>query len=472
MKKLLRLNPEIVKYLWMEFSMGRLVIVPGLALLIAVLLLTKDDSIHSAASNLWSAGLIGFIALGMVWGMKSAADSILDEHNDRTWDWQRLSGISPLRLAVGKLFGSTVFNWYCALICVVVLLIASALQGKLGTGFEHLIHLVIAMLTLHSFMLILALNTIRRTDSRQKVKSVPLMISGFVALSILVRFGYDLLDEGILAGMDGTTSTTTQRWYGLYVSDAWYALISGVFYLLWMFAGVYRSLRAELRFSDLPTWWVAFLVSHFLLHLGLTGGGADYFNLGALPATGSSLMFMIMLMYVLALREPKDVMHWRSIIAELHKGNFNGALRIMPLWAVTLPLVAVFGLMAVIQFSTTGVWESISGLVELTVDQQSIHYLLAIFASVMGLMARDMIVIQYLGIAKFPKRTTLGAVIYLFLAYCVFPLLIPTFYLKTILLPIPVVPPLLLALAPWSLTVVAWLLLRSKWSAINSAVTK
>ena len=49
-----------------------------------------------------------------------AADSVLDEVNDNTWDFQKLSALSPWSLAFGKLFGSTIYCWYGGLIAFAV----------------------------------------------------------------------------------------------------------------------------------------------------------------------------------------------------------------------------------------------------------------------------------------------------------------------------------------------------------------
>jgi hypothetical protein len=56
---------------------------------------------------------MAYIAFGIItiwWGSRNASDSILNEINDHTWDWQQMSAQSPWRMTIGKIFGSTITN--------------------------------------------------------------------------------------------------------------------------------------------------------------------------------------------------------------------------------------------------------------------------------------------------------------------------------------------------------------------------
>jgi pimeloyl-ACP methyl ester carboxylesterase len=68
--------------------------------------------------TIYRAGIIVLLfgVLTILWGTRLAANSILDEMADKTWDWQRLSILSPWTMTWGKLFGATAFAWYGGLV--------------------------------------------------------------------------------------------------------------------------------------------------------------------------------------------------------------------------------------------------------------------------------------------------------------------------------------------------------------------
>jgi len=57
----------------------------------------------------------------VVWGTRNAALSVVGEIRDRTWDGQRLSR-SRRHHDLGKLFGSTITNWFGGAICLAVIM--------------------------------------------------------------------------------------------------------------------------------------------------------------------------------------------------------------------------------------------------------------------------------------------------------------------------------------------------------------
>ena len=55
---------------------------------------------------------------------------MVGEIRDRTWDGQRLSSLGAGTMIWGKLFGSTIFNWFGGAICLAVILVD--LMGNRG----------------------------------------------------------------------------------------------------------------------------------------------------------------------------------------------------------------------------------------------------------------------------------------------------------------------------------------------------
>ena len=192
MNKLLRWNAEFAKNVWLEISTQRLLAMPAIIFLIILLIFMNVSSTTDANSTLKYVSIGGFVFLGMLWGIKSASNSILDEYNEKTWDWQKMSIIGAWKLTVGKLFGSTIYNWYSALICLVIYLFTCLQDGTLDQGLPNAALLILSMISLHGIIILMALQLIRKSDGRIKVKSNRVFIIAFLlfgSVSRLIFFG-------------------------------------------------------------------------------------------------------------------------------------------------------------------------------------------------------------------------------------------------------------------------------------------
>jgi hypothetical protein len=87
-----------------------------LALALTASSLTAGGYISSATS---SFAEFLFVVIVVLWGTRAAAQSIVGEIRDKTWDLQRLSAIGPWEMVWGKLFGSTLLMWFGGAICLV-----------------------------------------------------------------------------------------------------------------------------------------------------------------------------------------------------------------------------------------------------------------------------------------------------------------------------------------------------------------
>ena len=110
------MNPEFRRNLWLEFSDQRLVAMPvimGALFLLAFLFNGRELDQHTGMVASFT-----YIVLIFLWGTRLAAESVLHEVNNRTWDLQRMSAIGAWQMAWGKLFGATAYAWYGAFICL------------------------------------------------------------------------------------------------------------------------------------------------------------------------------------------------------------------------------------------------------------------------------------------------------------------------------------------------------------------
>ena len=110
------MNPELQRNLWLEVTPHRLWMIPLVLLATAALTWPPGETLMLTA-------LVGFT---MIWGPRQAADAVIDEARERTWDIQRMASLHPWSMTWGKLAGATVMSWYGAAWCGAILLAAAA----------------------------------------------------------------------------------------------------------------------------------------------------------------------------------------------------------------------------------------------------------------------------------------------------------------------------------------------------------
>ena len=110
------MNPEFQRNLWLEAGPRRLAWtgVVLAALYGSVLLLARDHAVWA----LGGAGAAVFVASSLIWGARAAGGAVAEEVRQRTWDFQRLSALTPWEMAWGKLFGATLAQWFGGAICL------------------------------------------------------------------------------------------------------------------------------------------------------------------------------------------------------------------------------------------------------------------------------------------------------------------------------------------------------------------
>ena len=413
MKAILKWNAELAKSIWLELSMQRLIAMPAIIGLISLLIITSASH-DEVRSMLHYVAIGGIVLLGMLWGVKTSADAILDEYNEKTWDWQKMSVIGPWKLAWGKLFGSTIYNWYGAGICFLIYILTSFGADDPLKELKIGLLLLIGMISVHGLMILISLQMIRKNDGRSKIKSNRIFISGLLVVGFVSRlFSASFFDS----------FETSLSWYGLVSGGIDITIVGAIFYCCWIVAGLYRAMRAELQFSDAPVWWVAFMLSSFFMHygyfapvekLGFAGGVS-----AALFLTFSEFLFLL---YFMALSEPKDIVNFRLLETSWTSGNRKTFFQNLPLWLTSLPLVFIFGILAVVfmnmAFAGSQVEDFLKSL-HIRSSGKSYMGMIAIF----GFVLRDLGILLLLNFSDRRKRADSALLIYLLLLYVLLPLL-------------------------------------------------
>ena len=416
MEKILKWNPEFAKNIWLEFSLQRLIALPAIVLLIVFAVFSQTNDIDEGMKSLHYVSMAGFIIIGLLWGIKTSSDAILDEYNDKTWDWQKMSLIGPWKLTIGKLFGSTIYNWYGALICWILFMISGGYMSTWEMEFKTGILMIISMIATHGLMILISVQMVKKADGRTKLKSNRIFIAGIIFLGFVGNIFSVALTESV-------SNSNNISWYGLNDNIQNLIILSSVFYTMWIVAGVYRSMRAELQFSDAPTWWILFIVSNTIFQFGLIATNPEM-NFAFKLATGFGFMFVqtLFITYILALTEPKDIVNFKLLIQSFQNKDFNLLFQNISLWTLTLQMVFIAGFLAVL-FCSIGI--QISSNIDILdkIKELNPNYLFIYLIAIFGFIIRDMGMLLYLNLSRTAKRADAAMIIYLIILYGLLPLL-------------------------------------------------
>ncbi len=107
-------------------------------------------------------------------------NSIYREKEQNTFDYQRVTRMTPLELALGKLFGAPVFTYFVFL-CLMPLAVFGAVMGKRPflTVVAAYAVLLVASLAVHTLALLISLLTIRGSHTAAILVLLVILASGF-----------------------------------------------------------------------------------------------------------------------------------------------------------------------------------------------------------------------------------------------------------------------------------------------------
>lgn len=315
------MNPELRRNLWLEITTHRLLAMPAV-LGLAFLALAAIDKPKAVEHVSW-LGLAGFSLITLLWGSRLAGNSIVDEMLDKTWDWQRLSTLSPWTMAWGKLFGSTAFAWYGGLICLGVFMVtasATNIRSPLQLGFS----LIFLAVTLHASAIAAALHTSRTTASthRRSIGILPLFLLLYIVPFAVAR----------ASGSKGAVI-----WYGIDVDGMSFLLASSIAFAAWAVTGAYRAMCQSLAVRTTPWVWVAFLMFVTAYSAGFatgeTGQDSRVSMVAALSFAG--LLTGLLFTYVMLFTEQTGPVVLRRVAQKIRLQQWTRAWQEVPCWPVT-----------------------------------------------------------------------------------------------------------------------------------------
>jgi hypothetical protein len=335
------MNPELLRNLWLEATPFRLVQI--VALLVVVLAVASAAPQNLLTPEGAATTLYWFFVV--LWGTRSAALSVVGEIRERTWDGQKLSAIAPGTMMWGKLLGATSANWFGGLLCLPVILIAAWRDAGPVTALCYGVILLALGLFAQAVALLSSLVLIRRNTGNWRLDTFLCQVAGIGA-----GFAYYSLWSSVDAfERSGTRSLI---WWGHEFNLTGFHFVSLMFFLGWALVGVWRAMRAELRFANGPFFWLAYLAYTALYAAGFESWISGH--LAPLTETSTTLhavtvrvglasVALLSSAYSMVFLEPKDPVRLRWLGDQIRAGNFRKAFLALDAWMLSYGITLIAG---------------------------------------------------------------------------------------------------------------------------------
>ncbi|WP_455365339.1 hypothetical protein [Kaarinaea lacus] len=381
-------NPEFLRNVWLELTPHRLIAMP--VVLLAIFFLTYLITGTAFADSARIVALILYFGFTILWGTRLAGEALLSEVQDRTWDQQRMSSIAPWSMTWGKLFGSTIYPWYGAAICLLVYA-ATALQTNQADIIKYLLFMLAIAVLSQGIALLSSVQTIKLY---QRSASTAFMVLGIIVALPLISWAFN--EAGFIL------------WYGIQIRVLDFLLLSVIAFAGWSLIGIYRKMREELQFRNTPVYWLGFCV---FMAIYLAGSIPAQLPGNELPTLRLFVAYstFITLAYVMLVLEEKNPLIMRRLLVARAQRNWRGVFENTPCWLVTLLSVYVLCVMLMFnsypQISLAGRGFSFK------------PYLL----SMALFLTRDILIFVLFNMSANRRRADMTAVFYLLLLYWLLP---------------------------------------------------
>ncbi len=250
--KLIRINPELQRNIWETITPTKLVIMP---IVLGLIFMLVDSAVQLA-----TVSLVLFYIITVMVGSYMAGEEIPGEIQDKTWDWQRMSAMTPMQMTLGKLWGSTIYQWYAGVICIIVFIVASiALKMDVLRLIQFVFCMILTATFFQSITMIFGIGTRDMPIGLRRFLIIAVLLSlGIILVTIFIVFSFaSYLDKKI----DTEIIEHSFNWFFLKLPIITHFLMALFFLNAWSFIGLYRAFRTEMYYFNGPELYIVFLIS-------------------------------------------------------------------------------------------------------------------------------------------------------------------------------------------------------------------
>ena len=399
-------NPELQRNLWLEFTRHRIVIIPVVLFLVHFVAFIGNG--YRLGEPVLTTALWMYFLISVVWGARLAGESVVSEINNKTWDAQRMSSLSPWSMTWGKLFGGTIISWYGATFCLIVIIINHVnivnmrdsfsfysmwRTNSLSTG-QLVLFCILTGVLAQSISFIASLISIHKGAPQHRSLSNLYVLLAAITTLMLVTYAFK--------------SPGLATWYDWVFRSHYFLLVSLSIFIVWSLVAAYRLMRLELQVKNTPLVWLAFVIFLAVYLAGFVQQSDQFYTFKRWLIAYSVVVFLT---YVMAFADNKNPMILRRLFVNIRKRNWRQVAESIPAWFVSICMVFLILIMLVMQNN------SVFRLFDATINYR--YYSIAVFVFAI----RDVSLIIYFNISNKRGRADLTAMLYLLVLYYLLPLL-------------------------------------------------
>ncbi|MBF0283941.1 MAG: hypothetical protein HQL51_05730 [Magnetococcales bacterium] len=389
------INPEIQKAVWTELTPTRLIMTPLLLLLLGSVVQMGERSDQDVQG--WYTALFAPISFLSVYyyGNQKIAVSVLSEISQKSWEYQRLSALSPWSLTWGKMVGGMLFPWYVGLPS----LLAVQYYGQMFMRWEHLIPLILLAMTLHAFVLYWSLMIVRKSAALQY--PITRYTSLFGLFPALFALWVITIGKESFAHPERLTS-----WYEMNLDHFTTVTLTLLLACSWMWLAAWRAMRSELQVRQYPWAWFLFVLMLVVYLGGFIQPRAGMVSVG--------FTISILFFYQNLFSETKDLLLVRQLQHHWRQRNWLQLGNLVPQWVISFFMVLIFWGLSLFFWPT-----------------ESETWSFVLLTSIVLFSLRDLALVLFFSLGINPKRRDAAAFFYLSLSYALPILLLSTMSAST-----------------------------------------
>lgn len=341
-------SPEFQRQIWLNFTPFKLMAVPIVPVITYLFLRVTSTGEWPPGPVFQYFVYIPYFLIICILGQFAVAASMQEETKFNTWDFQRVSAISPAQLTFGKLFGSTAYTWFMAF---ALILFAWMIDGfkivpeiAISLMLMTLAGLVCQAITFLCSLSMLSPQYSRYNMSRWSSGGAAPYITGLVISVFLFNYLLFVANDG-LGGWKFYFSEAfdTTYWYATRYASYAVSLCSLIFLLGWLWIGCYRTVRAELMYRETPVVWAIFLPACFAWYGGFFDAHSRVFY---------CLLLLMHLVYITMLSEAGYVQKYKRLFSAFRARDFRRTAENLPKWMVMVPWIVLFYLDGVLSVNS------------------------------------------------------------------------------------------------------------------------
>jgi hypothetical protein len=344
-------NPELQRNLWLDATPRKLAFAGALLAGVFAAVWLIDRGRHASAITVAGAAVFAFA--GLAWAPRAARRAVTGETVAGSWDFQRLTALTPWEMTWGKLLGATARPWAVAAggLLLAVLQLAST-TSVAHAAFWLLVALGLAV-TVQASGLATGLIDVRRARASGRALSGRTPGLTLLALALLslaaavwIRLGVGrTLDRlGHIAAHPAPPQAEAMPvgWYGHPHALVGFAALSLVALAAWAVVWAWRLMRLELQYANAPWAWAGFLLCAGVYVFGFDPPPlvADPLAARLAATTGA----WAVLAYVAAFAGPADRVRARQFAAAVRGRRPGRVLSHLPLTVLPSALAFAAGL--------------------------------------------------------------------------------------------------------------------------------